>query len=145
LALSVYVEEWTVGVVLFMDSFHAVCEKFYFEALAVLFWICCCFNFWEHCVNVEIISYHRNILTEAGCLAYKPTWKWMNNMLQCCYLKWKLVVIAVGCAVYKIQGLPWLWLISLHIFSDTDCPGEMFWRNYQHRLCCVPNPWPAMV
>lgn len=100
-----------------MDSFHAVCEKFYFEALAFLFWICCCFSFWEHCVNVEIISYHRNILTEAGCLAYKPTWKGINNMFQCCCHKLKLVVIAVGCAICKIQGLPWLWLISLHIFQ----------------------------
>lgn len=32
-----YVEERTVGTVLCMDSFHAVREKFYFEALAVLF------------------------------------------------------------------------------------------------------------
>jgi hypothetical protein len=32
-----YVEEWTLGVVLSVDFFHAVCEKFYFEALAVLF------------------------------------------------------------------------------------------------------------
>lgn len=32
-----YVEEKTVDIVLCMDSFHAVREKFYFEALAFLF------------------------------------------------------------------------------------------------------------
>jgi hypothetical protein len=60
-----------------MDSFHAVHEKFYFEVLALL--LCCFFKVSEHCISVEIIFYHRQILTEAGFLAYKPTWKGINN------------------------------------------------------------------
>jgi len=56
----------------------------------------------------------------------------------------KSFITDITYAMYQIQRLLWFWLFHIFI-PDPDCSGEMFWRDYQHWLCCVPNPWPAMV